>query len=73
MPNMKLRITAKPTLLALALLSMVGATPPPGRSVRDVVDATIPALMAKDGIPGMAVAVAVKEASIPAREIFESP
>jgi beta-lactamase class C len=31
----------------------------PGDSVRRIVDATIPALMAKDGIPGMAVAVTI--------------
>lgn len=66
MPNMQLRITAKPALLALALFSMAGAASPAGASgnpsldsIRKVVDATIPTLMARDGIPGMAVAVTV--------------
>lgn len=54
----------KPALfIAVALFSMAGTTAPqsPGSgsvdSVRKIVDETIPALMAKDGIPGMAVAV----------------
>ena len=66
MPNVRLQNTARLTLLALALFSMAGAAPSPGSSenpsvdsIRKIVDATIPPLMAKDGIPGMAVAVAV--------------
>jgi beta-lactamase class C len=54
-------------LFVLALLfSITAATAPPGNrenalgdSIRKTVDATIPALMAKDHIPGMAVAVTV--------------
>lgn len=52
--------------LLAALFSMTGATPPvqssgsgSDDSVRKIVDETIPALMAKDGIPGMAVSVTV--------------
>jgi beta-lactamase class C len=66
MPNMTLRTIVKPALLSLALFAMTGAVSPPSRagiasidSIRKSVDATIPALMARDGIPGMAVAVAV--------------
>lgn len=64
--DMQLRIIAKPALFAVALFSMAGAASPaiPSASpsvdaVRKVVDATIPALMVRDGIPGMAVAIAV--------------
>lgn len=64
---MKCPNVAKPALFLLAaLFSMTGAAAPVRSSgsisvdsVRKIVDATIPALMAKDGIPGMAVAVTV--------------
>jgi beta-lactamase class C len=66
MSDMKLGIIAKPALLALALFCTAGAASSAGRpgdpsadSLRKIVDATIPALMARDGIPGMAVGVAV--------------
>ena len=62
---MTLRIIASAALLVLTMFSMVGATAPSGSlaepsagSIQKIVDATIPALMARDGIPGMAVAVA---------------
>jgi beta-lactamase class C len=66
MPNMNVRIAVKPALFALALFSMTGATSPTGNpgspsvdAIRKIVAATIPALMTRDGIPGMAVAVTV--------------
>src|SRR5579883_1641162 len=66
MPDMRLRIDARIAVLAPALFFMMGAAANPRTpesaspdSVRQIVDATIPALMAKDGIPGMAVGVAL--------------
>jgi len=66
MPGIRLRIDARIALLGLALFFMTGAAANPRTvgspspdSLRQIVDATIPALMAKDGIPGMAVGVAL--------------
>jgi beta-lactamase class C len=67
MADMMWRTVIQPAAFMLAaLFSMTSAAQPvypPGArsvdSVRKIVDATIPALMAKDGIPGMAVGITV--------------
>jgi beta-lactamase class C len=46
-------------LLTRATLPANASASPPRDSIRAIVDATIPALMTRDGIPGMAVAVTV--------------
>lgn len=64
MPDMNVRSLTRPALFALALCLVPGAawsagtaSAPSGDEVRKVVDATVPALMKRDGIPGMAVGI----------------
>ena len=70
MPDMRLRMIAKPVWAALALFTITGAASPAQSSggvqvasIRKVVNGTIQPLMGADGIPGMAVAVTVNGTS----------